>query len=107
MPYRQSAVIPYVTAAPDVSRASGNRRQRDDSGTGKGAKRLKVEPKVEHGTGANGALVPPPPQHLLQHAAQTVSNAHVVRSSELWLPTWAVTARWRFSCVLYIFTSSG
>ncbi len=82
MPYRQSEVIQYVTIAPAVSRASGSRRQRDDPDTERGAKRPKVEPKAGHGTGAaNGALAPPPPQHLLQHDAQPVSNARIARAS--------------------------
>ena len=65
-----------LTVAPDTGRASGSRRPRDDdTGAGKGAKRPKVEPKAEHGAGANGAIVPPPPQHLVQHRAQPVSDA--------------------------------
>ena len=68
--YRTEPLEQLSCAPCGVSRASGSRRQRDDPGVEKGAKRLKVEPKAEHGTGANGALVPPPPQHLVQHGTQ-------------------------------------
>ena len=58
-----------------VSRATGSRRQRDGLGPEKDAKRPKVETKAEPGAGVNGASVPPPSQHVIQHGAQPVSAA--------------------------------